>query len=584
MLGQDTTAPFEYTATNILAGKHRFYARIYQGNDFNLSNMITIIAGDQLPFSGTPITIPGTIEPGNYDIFEGGSGSTIAYQDVDRSNNGDYRTEEGVDASNDATEGKVVGWINSGEWLEYTVDVQTAGFYTVSVRYASGNANGGGPFHIVVGNDTVKTVSALNGTGSWTTWASTSVSFVALKSGIQVIRLAFEQGEFNLGRLNFTLGSTLPYSQPIANAGANQLIQLPKDSATLDASLSVDPYNGTLHYNWEQVYGPSVVSINNDTLLQPLVMGLIEGVYKMRLTVDNGTYSDDDEMYIISSITNNVAPKVSITTPFENSRFIEFDTIRIAAIASDLNDTVASVSFFANNQLIGTDNQAPFSFDWITGNGNYSLTASATDQSNLTASSGAVNVFVDAAPSCRDTSSNGEFMYEFSTASNNPTLTFIPLHANTGNPTCILYYGTSVSGPLPGYNVTPNVPFQINATQGSTIYFYYTYSFAGAGQHDNSANKDSYKIGTCRIATGLPSIQSKTKLSYYPNPVSEILNLNLSKGNHKIWIYNSNMSLIDKIETKAVTFQYKMEKLSSGIYFFNWSNGTQVESFKVVKQ
>ena len=58
----------------------------------------------------------------------------------------------------------------------------------------------------------------------------------------------------------------------------------------------------------------------------------------------------------------------------------------------------------------------------------------------------------------------------------------------------------------------------------------------------------------------------------------------MSKGNHKIWIYNSNMSLIDKIETKAVTFQYKMEKLSSGIYFFNWSNGTQVESFKVVKQ
>ena len=71
------------------------------------------------------------------------------------------------------------------------------------------------------------TVLGLNYTGGWNTWGTRSINYVPLKSGVQVIRLAFERGEFNLGRLTFSLTTTFPYSQPIANAGANQLIQLP---------------------------------------------------------------------------------------------------------------------------------------------------------------------------------------------------------------------------------------------------------------------------------------------------------------------------------------------------------------------
>ena len=587
LIGQDTAAPFEFTATNLTSGKHRFYARIYVGNEFKLSNILTIFAGDQIPFSGTPIIIPGTIEAGNYDVFEGGSGDGISYQDNDRNNNGDYRTNEAVDATNDPVEGKIVGWINKGEWLEYTIDVQTPGFYNVSIRYASGNTAGGGPFHLILGTDTLRSFNNLTHTGGWNTWNTRSLNFVPLKSGVQTIRIAFGGGEFNLGRLNFNLTSTFPYSQPIANAGSNQLIQLPNTSTTLNGSLSVDPYAGNLNYRWAQVYGPSVLGFNNNTLAQPTITGLIEGVYKIKLIVDNGSYFDDDEVYIISSNSNNVAPKVSIIEPFEGSRFIEYDTIQIAAIASDLNDTVASVSFYANNQLIGTDNQPPYLINWIPAWGNYSLTVIANDQLGASSSSGAVNIIVQEAPSCLDTSSNGEFMYEFSPANNNPTLTFIPLIAGSGSPTCILYYGTSTSGPLPGYNVTPNVPFRINASQGSTVYFYYTYSYPGAGQHDNSANKDSYKIGTCRIATGISKQDiSIPEISFYPNPVSDVLTINLpNSGNqNSILIYDSKRILIDKIQTSELTVEYSMHNLSSGIYFFNWTNNEQTKTFKVIKK
>lgn len=48
-----------------------------------------------------------------------------------------------------------VGWITAGEWLEYTVNVQNPGTYSVALRYASGNANGGGPMHFELDGETI---------------------------------------------------------------------------------------------------------------------------------------------------------------------------------------------------------------------------------------------------------------------------------------------------------------------------------------------------------------------------------------------------------------------------------------------
>ncbi len=583
LIGTDTSVPFEFTATNVAAGKHRFFARIYQGTDFGISNMVSIISGDQIPFSGSPTPIPGTIEPGNYDIFEGGYSNGISYIDVDINNQGDYRTEEAVDANDDATEGKTVSHIAAGEWLEYTVNVQNPGFYNLNIRYASGNPAGGGPFHIVVGDDTVRTVSRLNSTNAWTTWSNKFVQFIALKGGEQVIRLAFEQGEFNLGRLTFTYASGLPYSQPVAYAGENQLIQLPISTANLNASLSTNPNGNPLSFKWEQVYGPSVLTIANDTLAQTQVSGIVEGVYLMRVIASNGVHSDDDEMYLISSTNSNVAPKVSITAPFEGSKFIEYDTVKIAVSASDLNDSISSVSFYADNQLIGTDSQSPFQYDWVPVNGLYALTAKAFDHLGDSATSGMVNVDVDPAPNCRDTSSNGDFLYEFSADKNNPTITFIPTINGMGSPTCLLYYGTSSSAPLPGYGVTPNVPFRLTASEGTTIYFYYTYDYPGQGQHNNSANKDSYKIGTCRLATSIDEVESNLEVRFYPNPVKDQLNIELPTGVHEIEVFDLRGKLITSFRTNQTKFTYNMSEFGSGLYLFKVSNGESSKIYKVVK-
>ena len=74
------------------------------------------------------IEIPGVVEAEYFD--KGGNGN--AYNDSDDENEGDanYRTDEGVDIVK-TSDGRAVGYTTSSEWLEYTVDVKTAGKYVV---------------------------------------------------------------------------------------------------------------------------------------------------------------------------------------------------------------------------------------------------------------------------------------------------------------------------------------------------------------------------------------------------------------------------------------------------------------------
>ena len=96
---------------------------------------------------------------------------------------------------------------------------------------------------------------------------------------------------------------------------------------------------------------------------------------------------------------------------------------------------------------------------------------------------------------CAKEADNGDYRYEISSDLNNPTITFIPLNGNAGTPTCILYYGTG-TGTYPGFTITPNVPYQINASQGAQINFYFTYSYNG-GERNNSNDPYSFTVGEC---------------------------------------------------------------------------------------
>ncbi|NBR83688.1 MAG: carbohydrate-binding protein, partial [Flavobacteriia bacterium] len=527
LIGSTTQPPYQITAAQLPLGRHQFQARIYKGTQFVLSNSVEVIVGDQVPYNNAPASIPGVLQAGHFDSYEGGTGQGIAYQDMTPNNLGDTRMNESVDVFDAGSEGHAIGWIGSGEWVEYTVDVQQAGLYSMSYRFASDNQSGGGPFGLSSDGQIVKSGLAVGYTNGWNSWSSQTVSNIPLKAGVQVLRIFFDHGEFNLGKLTFTYDAPLNYSQPVADAGADQLVVLPQNTAVLDGSASTDPGGASLNYQWTQVYGPSVLQLAAPGSAQTTVSGLTPGVYLLRLDVDNGSYSDQDQVYLISSTTNNLPPAVVIQSPADQSEFFENETITILAVASDINDSVAQVHFRLNGQWLGTDAQAPFD-------------------------------------------------------ANNPTITFIPSIAGMGSPTCILYYGTNPSN-MPGYIVTPNVPYPINAAQGSTVYFYYTYSYPGQGERNNSANKDSYVIGSCKDLSVIG--QQSMDIQLYPNPVKDALHFRWTGGPLTVEVFSVNGQLLGSHKLFERREALDMSGYSEGLYIVKMStqNGP-MQTARVVKK
>jgi endoglucanase Acf2/regulation of enolase protein 1 (concanavalin A-like superfamily) len=247
-ISSDASAPYTATASNLTAGLPNFYAKVYIGTNHNVSNVVTVQVGSQIPYPGPAIpAIPGTIQSGNFDAFEGGSGQGISYSDVTPWNEGGFRQTEAVDAGVNTTEGNTVGWIDSGEWLEYTINAAQAGSYDLKIRYASGLLAGGGPFWIEneAGSKISPNMTVPFTDNEWSVYQDATFSGINLAAGVQIIRVKIGTGGFNLGRMTFTFvggGDITPPTVPTNLASPSKTTT----SVSLTWSASTDPAPGAV--------------------------------------------------------------------------------------------------------------------------------------------------------------------------------------------------------------------------------------------------------------------------------------------------------------------------------------------------
>jgi len=97
----------------------------------------------------------------------------------------------------------------------------------------------------------------------------------------------------------------------------------------------------------------------------------------------------------------NNPPTVSITTPANGATFTALANITINATASDSDGTVSKVDFHQGSTLLGTDTTSPYSYTWNNvAEGNYILTAAATDNDGAVTTSSAVSITVNVATGC----------------------------------------------------------------------------------------------------------------------------------------------------------------------------------------
>ena len=161
----------------------------------------------QKPFSGKAWEIPGKIEMEDFDIPGSGRGSEIkSYSENDSEDHGienggkSYREDTGVDIYKKAT-GYVVGYNQSGEWLEYTVNVKEEGDYTMFASVATDNSTAS--FTLSIDGKSIAEVPVSG--DSWDDFVKVKAN-VTLPAGEHILRFAITGDWFDIDYMTFAKG------------------------------------------------------------------------------------------------------------------------------------------------------------------------------------------------------------------------------------------------------------------------------------------------------------------------------------------------------------------------------------------
>ncbi|MEJ7911576.1 MAG: carbohydrate-binding protein, partial [Chitinophagaceae bacterium] len=138
-----------------------------------------------------------------------------------------YTTMSGVLTENtgDVGGGINVGWIDFGDWMDYTYNAPSAGTYNIMLRIA--NPNTGSQLQLRKADGSVFSTVSLPNTGSYQGW-QTVTTVVTLAAGPQSIRIiSTNSGNWNINWLDIVAGGTPPAnSAPTVSAGSDKTIAL----------------------------------------------------------------------------------------------------------------------------------------------------------------------------------------------------------------------------------------------------------------------------------------------------------------------------------------------------------------------
>lgn len=218
----------------------RYFRIVGYGNSSNTWNSITDVKFVTANTPGNVTSVPGLIQAEDYsDYYDTTAGNT----------GGKHRTDD-VDIQNtsDSGGGFNVGWTAVGEWLDYPINVTTAGNYVAEVRVASARTTG--KFTLNVDGIQVGNEVSIGNTGGWQSWVTKTVDLGNLSSGNHTLRFNVTGANLNVNWLNLSVNSDLNPNLPPGNNFdlSNWYLSVPTDtdnSGTADSIKGNDLTNYT---------------------------------------------------------------------------------------------------------------------------------------------------------------------------------------------------------------------------------------------------------------------------------------------------------------------------------------------------
>ena len=164
--------------------------------------------------------IPGTVYMSDFDLGK----NNFAYYDVDVANyqqntnsfqawnSGWVYRNDGVDIQTNSdtqySNGYHVGFINKGEWMNYTVEVAESGIYEMRARVASEVS--GGQYHFDWNNEILTPAQTITQTGGWTDFVTQTIEGLILEAGTHTLTFRADSAvSFNISSVTFVKTGTL---------------------------------------------------------------------------------------------------------------------------------------------------------------------------------------------------------------------------------------------------------------------------------------------------------------------------------------------------------------------------------------
>jgi hypothetical protein len=529
---------------------------------FNLNKVVvTKEPLAQLPYSGTPVALPGTFEAENFDF--GGLG--MAYYDVTTSNvGGKHRPTESVDIQDCVDGGFNIYRIDTYEWLEYTVNLSETSGYTFEFKVAS--TNSAGTIDLTLDGQPIGSVKIPN-TGGMQTWRKVKHTYggfgKTLSAGVHVLRLSFSNTEthydmFNIDKVTVTKATRFEFTRlsipGVVEAenydiGAISPAYLDLTSANqggLNRSVAGISLTESVDMEACSEGGTNIGWIQAGEWLEYTIHVMQEDIYTIAARVASNTSLGSFQLVLDGNTITNVIP-VSYTGGWQN-----WSTI-----------TLPNMTLTAGTHIL-----------------RIKMTGSEFNLNKLTFTKSVVT------PGCTGIY-NSDYSYVVSSAGTNPTITFNPIIQGAGSNYVILYYGTG-TGSLPGYYVAAGVPYQINATTGQNVRFYYTYSYPTGGERSSVATPHNVTIGTCGGSQSrLSAIESSAteNAAMYPNPMGETDFLNFVETGKIVSVKVLNATGIIVMEQKEWNTEspLNLATLDNGIYHVITNDGSESKTYKIVR-
>ena len=143
------------------------YVRVFQDENGNTGGE-----------SGSTYPVPGLIEAEDYSDMSGIQ----------------------IETTTDTGGGSNIGYVDTGDWVEFSLDVATEGSYLIEYRVASDVGSAG--FQVLIDGTQIDT-QTVEDTGGWQSWITNSAT-VNLTAGEQTLRLDAIGNEWNLNWIKFS--------------------------------------------------------------------------------------------------------------------------------------------------------------------------------------------------------------------------------------------------------------------------------------------------------------------------------------------------------------------------------------------